>query len=122
MSLVQEDTTQDDERYKRKVKALKIRCSNKRSGCEWEGELGDLDKHLNLGSVDGKCNFVAVKCPLKCGKCIQRCYLTNHKSNECSKRPFSCKYCDYQATHEKVVNDHWPKCQHYPLISALLMR
>ena len=95
---------------------LKIRCSNKGSGCKWVGELGDLDKHLNLGSVDGKCNFVAVKCPLKCGKCIQRYYLAKHKSNVCSKRLFSCKYCDYQATHEKVVNDHWPKCQHYPKV------
>ena len=78
------------------------------------GELGDLDKHLKLGSVDGKCDFVAVECPLKCRKRIQRRYLAKHKSNECSKRPFSCKYCDYQATHEKVVNDHWPKCQRYP--------
>ena len=90
------------------MKALKIRCSNKGSGCEWEGELGDLDKHLNLWSFDGKCDFVVVECPLKCGKRIQRRYLAKHK---CSKRPFSCKYCDYQATH---VNDHWPKCQRYP--------
>ena len=100
--------TTEDLFFKRKVKALKIRCSNKGSGCKWVGELGDLDKHLNLGSVDGKCDFVAVECPLKCGKRIQRRYLAKHK---CSKRPFSCKYCDYQATH---VNDHWPKCQRYP--------
>ena len=106
--------TTEDLFFKRKVKALKIRCSNKGSGCEWEGELGDLDKHLNLQSFDGKCDFVAVECPLKCSKRIQRRHLANHKSNECSKRPFSCKYCDYQATHEKVVNDHWPKCQRYP--------
>ena len=100
--------------FKRKVMALKIHCGNKGSGCEWVGELGDLDKHLNLGSVDGIWNFVVVECPLRCGKRIQRRYLANHKSNECSKGPFSCKYCDYQATHEKVVNDHWPKCQRYP--------
>ena len=106
--------TTEDLFFKRKVRALKIRCSNKGSGCEWEGALGDLDKHLNLGSVDGKCYFVVVECPLNCGECIQRRYLANHKSNECSKRPFSCKYCDYQATHKKVVNDHWPKCQRYP--------
>ena len=106
--------TTEDLFFKRKVKALRIRCSNKGSGCEWEGELGDLDKHLNLGSVNGKCDFVAVYCQLKCGKRIQRRYLANHKSNECSKRPFSCEYCDYQATHEKIINDHWPKCQRYP--------
>ena len=21
---------------------------------------------------------------------------------------FTCEYCDYKATHEKVVKDHWP--------------
>ena len=27
-----------------------------------------------------------------------------------------CEYCDYKATHEKVVNDHWPICQSYPKV------
>ena len=108
--------TVEDRSFKQKVMALNVRCNNKGSGCEWVGALSDLDKHLNLGSVDGKCDFVAVECPLNCGKRIQRRYLAKHKSNECSKRPFSCKYCDYQATHEKIVNNHWPKCQRYPEI------
>ena len=76
------------------------------------GELGELDNHLKPGSVEGPCHFV--KCPLQCGQCIKRQTLNEHKSNECAKRPFSCIYCDYKSTHEKVVNDHWPKCQHYP--------
>ena len=95
---------------------LKVRCSNRAIGCKWVGELGDLNDHLKMGSVDGKCDFVVVDCPLKCGERIQRRNLAQHKLNECSKRPFTCKYCDYQSTHDKVVNDHWPKCQRYPLV------
>ena len=108
--------TTEDLFFKRKVMELKVRCSNKAIGCKWVGELGNLNDHLKLGSVDGKCNFFAVDCPLKCGELIQRRNLAQHKSNKCSKRPFTCKYCDYQSTHDKIVNDHWPKCQRYPLV------
>ena len=95
----------------------KVRCSNKKSaGCEWVGELGELDNHLKPGSVEGPCHFVDVECPLQCGRRVKRRNLNEHKSNECAKRPFSCQYCDYKSTHEKVVNDHWQKCQHYPKV------
>ena len=108
--------TTDDKFFRRKVRQLKVRCSNKSAGCEWVGELGELDNHLKPGSVEGQCDFVDVQCPLECGGRIKRCNLAKHKSNECNKRPFSCQYCDYKATHEKVVNDHWPKCQRYPKV------
>ena len=108
--------TTDDKFFRRKVRQLKVRCSNKSAGCEWVGELGELDNHLKPGSVEGQCDFVDVQCPLECGGRIKRCNLAKHKSNECNKRPFTCQYCDYKATHEKVVNDHWPKCQRYPKV------
>ena len=108
--------TVEDVFFKRKVMELKVRCGNKAIGCKWVGELGNLNDHLKIGSVDGKCDFVAVDCSLKCGERIQRRNFAQHKSNKCSKRPFTCKYCDYQSTHDKVVNDHWPKCQRYPLV------
>ena len=101
---------------KRKAMELKVYCKNKSAGCEWKGELGKLDKHLNLESVKGQCDFVEVECPLKCGESFQRLDLEKHQSNECVKRPFSCQYCDHKSTHEKVVNDHWPKCQHFPKV------
>ena len=87
--------TTEDLFFKRKVMELKVRCNNKAIGCKWVEELGNLNDHLKLGSVDGLCDFVVVDCPLKCGERIQRRNLAQHKSNECSKRPFTCKYCDY---------------------------
>ena len=104
--------TTEDLFFKRKVMALKVRCSTTRGGCGWRGELGNLEKHLSSGE---KCSVVAVECPLKCGKRIQRRHLVKHQAKECSKRQFNCQHCGgYQSTHEKVVNDHWPKCQQYP--------
>ena len=59
--------TTEDLFFKRKVMELNVRCSNRAIGCKWVGELGNLNDHLKLGSVDGLCDFVAVDCPLKCG-------------------------------------------------------
>ena len=97
--------------FKRKVMELKVRCSYKSSGCTWEGEVGTLDNHL---LVEGNCTFVNVQCPFECGQRIQQHNLHDHKTNECVKRPFTCKYCKYKATHQKVVEDHLPICQCYP--------
>ena len=108
--------TTDDRFFKRKVKQLKVRCSYKSAGCEWVGELGQLDNHLKLGSVEGQCHFVDVQCPLECGQSLKRRNLNKHQANECPKRPFTCQYCEYESTHEKVVSDHWPKCQRYPKV------
>ena len=70
--------TTEDLFFKCKVLQIKIRCSNKPQGCQWVGELGDLDRHLKLRSVDGECQFVDVECPLKFNKRIKRHDLVNH--------------------------------------------
>ena len=103
--------------FKRKVMELKVRCSYKPYGCQWVGSIRDLENdHLKFESSESKCDFVTVKCPLECNKRIHRRHLQQHKSKECLKRGFTCKYCQYHSTYEKVVNDHWPKCQRYPVI------
>ena len=117
MSHMQEsaaENNQGDLCFKREVMERKVYCSKKSAGCRWSGELGELERHLKLGSVEGKCRYVDVQCPLQCGKRLQRRYLEDHKTTNCEKRLFTCEHCDYEATYEKVVNDHWPKCQLYP--------
>ena len=66
--------------------------------------------------MKGQCDFVEVECLLKCGQSLQRCDLEKHQSNECVKRPFSCKYCDHKSTYEKIINYHCPKCQRFPKV------
>ncbi len=41
----EEFNTQIDKYFTRKVHQIKVRCPHKKSGCEWTGELGDLNHH-----------------------------------------------------------------------------
>ena len=107
--------TADDLFFKRKVMELHVRCSNRHQGCAWVGELRHLESHLEVGSVEGQCQFVDVECPLICGQRIRRGELKKHQSNECAQRPFICEYCDYESTYEKVTENHWPQCQRFPM-------
>ena len=84
-------------------------------GCQWVGEQGNLDQHLNDGFEEGECPLVTVPCSYDCGWCFQRCHLQEHKAKECFTRPFTCQYCDYKATYIKVINEHLPICKRYIL-------
>ena len=103
-----------DKYHKRRVSSLKVRCPHKAEGCEWEGELGSLEKHLTKSSA-GECRYVDVDCPYACGERVQRRSLEEHKSKRCPLRPFTCQYCNHKATHQKVTKEHWPVCEKYPL-------
>ena len=104
-----------DKFHKRKALSLKVRCPHKAEGCEWEGELGSLEQHLNTNSSAGECRYVDVDCPYACGERVQRRSLEEHKSQRCPLRPFTCQYCNHKATHQKVTKEHWPVCEKYPL-------
>ena len=104
-----------DKFFKRRVHELKVRCSNKNLGCEWVGELGDLDRHLSQSTVEGECQFVTVACPYSCGDGFQRCQLEGHKANDCPDRPFTCQYCGHEATYIAEASDHWAVCTKYPV-------
>ena len=48
-----------DKNVQRKVKSLKVRCSDYMEGCEWVGELKDLHNHLDpaIGGCGTTCPF-----------------------------------------------------------------
>ena len=104
-----------DKYFKRKVNEFKVRCPNKSLGCEWVGELGDLDRHLSQNSAEGECQFVRVACPYDCGWSFKRCQLQKHKTKVCRNRPFTCQYCGHEATYIKVTNAHRAICKKYPI-------
>ena len=35
--------------------------------------------------------------------------------NDCPNRPFTCEYCDHEATYIEVTTEHWPVCEKYPM-------
>ena len=104
---------------KRTLLALIVRCSRRGLGCEWEGELGELDRHLNqhppLEKLLEGCQFSDVECTV-CLQPFQRRYLKAHQSEDCPKRPFACQHCkQHEATFEEVTQSHWPECPSFPL-------
>ena len=109
----------DKRSVRRSLYAFQVRCTHQKSGCEWIGELGGLERHLNLKPELGKqfigCRFVEVACT-QCREYFQRRHVHAHKSESCPQRPFSCDYCeDYGSVYEDVVNNHWPVCKCYPV-------
>ena len=94
----------------KKILALQVRCAMNQKGCEWVGQLEQLDAHL-----DTDCQYVDVECPSKCDKKVQKRNLATHLEMDCHKREFMCPYCTYKATFEIVSNVHWPECLLFPL-------
>ena len=94
----------------KKILALQVRCAMKQNGCEWVGQLEQLDAHL-----DTDCQYDDVECPRKCNHKVQKRNLATHLEMDCHKREFMCPYCTYKATFEIVSNVHWPECLLFPL-------
>ena len=59
----------------------KVYCSMNKEGCEWIGELRELDVH-----TQDHCIHVAMECTLGCGACIKRKELKTHELDSCPKR------------------------------------
>ena len=100
-------------KYERSIKNLRVHCTMKDRGCQWTGQLEQLDVHLEVKT--GNCEYVDVNCPKNCGQQIQKCQLAIHIANECPNRDFDCMYCGFKATYAIISNKHWPECQNYPV-------
>ena len=96
----------------REVRWLHIYCTNKEKGCEWQGELNDINHHL--GNSDG-CQFEGVKCSNECEKMIERQYLTIHVETECPRRKVNCQYCHDTGEHQFIEGQHKEECPKLPL-------
>ena len=95
---------------KRKIDDLEVYCPNQEEGCQVVTKLGDLNSH-----EDAECSFAKVVCSQGCGTSILRKELTEHCSNECSKRMIKCKYCSKEDHFEKINGRHTTVCKEYPV-------
>ena len=82
----------------REIKALKVFCVNRWSGCTWSGEINNVKKHI---STD--CLFVDVFCPSKCGLKLKRQCVELHLSKEC---PCHCQHCGATGHKEEISKRH----------------
>ena len=104
----------EDKRLKRSLNQFQVYCSHKEDGCDWVGELGELDNHLNLQPPPDKqlegCNFSEIECS-HCSESFQRRYVGVHQSDECPKRPYTCQHCrQYCSTYDDVMQKHLATC------------
>ena len=74
-----------DKGFRRKVLDLKVRCSRKKGGCKWEGELRHLENHEREG-----CGWAFFQCRY-CGGRVLRRQLVVHEHEECPQRPMDVK-------------------------------
>ena len=56
-----------DKGMERKIKSLKVGCTMQYRGCQWEGELRNLEEHLakDCGYVEVGCEFQVIGCGTK---------------------------------------------------------
>ena len=103
---------------KKSLYEFKAYCSNRKQGCQWTGNLGQLESHLNCNPQNRRllegCQYVCVKCS-HCSKSLLRSKINNHKQHECLMRPYVCPYCkNFESTYGEVTICHWTECGFYP--------
>ena len=91
----------------REVNALVVRCPQKELGCDWEGGLGQVKKHLNPGEGTSEgCGYVQVICSYGCGVELPRCQLPKHELEVCPKRPVERQVASLVQRLEAIVIDN----------------
>ena len=97
----------------REVRSSHVYCTNKHKGCDWEGEVNDINNHLV--NSDG-CQFVKTKCSYGCGKVMQRRHLFGHLTTKCPHRKVSCQYCHITGEYHFIEGQHKEECCRFPLL------
>ena len=112
-----------DKNHRRMVEGLRVYCRHRpregeHSGCEWVGELGEVEKHLNCTPSRGNrtkgCQYVLLKCKY-CKEDVVRSSLEEHESSLCSKRIVKCPFCDYFGEYTDVNGPHKKRCPNFPV-------
>ena len=112
-------TVRDGEAKEESLRGLRFRCSHRRSGCEWTGELRNYEPHLNADATPSRalsgCEYVKLPCA-DCGEVCVRFCMPSH-AEFCPQRQYTCPYCrNWSATYQEVVEEHWPNCELYPVL------
>ena len=106
-----------DKRFERQLNELKVYCIYRPKGCDWVGNFGKVEQHLNIGKENGECQFVVVECPVSkiCKEYFLRKNLENHVNNNCKYRQTQCMYCGFVNTYQNITTSHPKQCAKFPL-------
>lgn len=88
-------TTMADRQLQRTLNGLQVHCLYAESGCDWEGKLGALERHLNRDYTQENwlegCGFVSVECLACGGQCLRKGG-QEHVQDECPEAQVLCKF------------------------------
>ena len=101
-----------DKNIVRRIRALEVRCKFRAKGCNWQGELRDLENHLDPNH--GQCNYIEVDCPKGCGLTILQKELNHHVHNVCVNRDHQCQHCAKVFPFSNMSN-HLEECAQLPV-------
>ena len=99
-----------DKKMERKIKSLHVLCVHGEDGCQWKGELRNVENHLERG-----CSYVQVDCSNKCGVLVRRKDMQQHMKKECLLRTYRCEHCGNEGKYKDITTRHYAECSNYPL-------
>ena len=98
-----------DKYHRRRVREIRVRCLHKHGGCDWEGEVGDLERHV------ASCP----KQPWECPHCALRCTYGEGEEKHwpaCSKYPEPCPNgCEVGSVERCHLEQHCRECPLEPV-------
>ena len=109
--------TSRDARLTRLISDLEVLCQNHNKGCQWRGELRDLQDHL-----DKKCDLHTIPCPNGCNVRIERKNLAKHTRVECLDSRAKCPFCSSAMTRRELFFHHYKLCANWPALCPHLCK
>ena len=83
------------------IQQLKCRCPLSTRGCDWVGQLLDIENHMSV------CGNLKIECGIGCGRVLERCDITRHHvlcplRTQASKAERPIKFCQEHANREMI--------------------
>ena len=86
-------TVTDNQWLKRTLKDYDVYCPHRDKGCEWIGQLRQVENHLNQDPLPDKlCQYQEIQCQHCQTHLCERRLMPNHVSNDCPFRDLECRY------------------------------
>ena len=116
----------DNKRLKREST---VYCPHKKKGCEWTGELGEVNNHHNkqptTDNLLTRCQFEKIHCEACQSHQCQYHVMEHHNSSSCPEHEIECEYhyvgCDFQGS-QLELDKHMSKAigTHLSLLSKFV--
>ena len=96
----------DNKRLERTLNGMMVYCPHKESGCEWTGELREVNNHLNKQPAADYllkgCQYQEICCEICRSHQCERQLMEDHISRNCPEREVECEYhyvgCDFKGS------------------------